>query len=312
MNNVITMESRVRVLSSGLELSDEPKFPNKMLIEVSNACNHACSFCAYTTMERPNKIMNYDLFKKIIKEAIELKVEEFGLHGGSEPLTCKNIEEYISFAKSEGAKYVYISTNGSIGNKERMESLLDSGLDSIKFSVNAGNRESYKNIHGKDSFEKVIENIKHALKYRKENNINIKIMISFVETLSNKGEFSSLKDMFKNDIDEYHFSAALNQSGQMDGEGFLALQDIPGFEICWAPFNQITVTVEGYLRACCNDYNNLLVLDNLKNNSLYDGWNTEQFKKFRLMHINDSLEHTLCYTCIKNKQTEVKPLLDIL
>jgi len=34
------------------EFSERPPFPRSINVELSNVCNHGCSFCAYTLMER--------------------------------------------------------------------------------------------------------------------------------------------------------------------------------------------------------------------------------------------------------------------
>ena len=40
-----------------------------------------------------------------------------------------------------------------------MEKAINNGLDSIKFSIHGGTSETYKKIHGKNDFERVIKNL---------------------------------------------------------------------------------------------------------------------------------------------------------
>ena len=119
-------------------------------------------------MERPKRHINKEVFIRIVKECYELGSREIGLFSGAEPMTCKWLDEYVKLCKDIGYEYAYISTNGSVGNTSRYLKVIDSGLDSIKFSVNGGNREIYKKVHGKDDFDKVIENIIAINKYRKK------------------------------------------------------------------------------------------------------------------------------------------------
>ena len=112
--------------------------------------------------------MDKGLFKRLVKEAYDCGAREIGLFTGAEPLTCKWLDEYIEYSVSLGYEYTYISTNGALGNPEKYKRLLDAGLNSIKFSVNAGNRSSYKRVHGRDDFEKIIENIRFVANYRSE------------------------------------------------------------------------------------------------------------------------------------------------
>ena len=46
--------------------------------------------------------------------------------------------------KSFLVKYTFLTTNGSLARPEIMKKVIDAGLDSIRFSVNAADREMYK------------------------------------------------------------------------------------------------------------------------------------------------------------------------
>ena len=129
------------------------------LIEVSNACNHACVFCSNSLMLRKIGTLDLKIYEKFVLQAVKNGLSEIGLYSTGEPLITKNIGEYVSKAKSLGVKRIYITTNGSLASLDKIKSLKDQGIDSIKFSINAATRESYKIIHGKDDFEKVLKNV---------------------------------------------------------------------------------------------------------------------------------------------------------
>ena len=71
---------------------------------------------------------------------------------------------------------IFTTSNGSVNSFEKIKSAVDAGLDSIKFSINAGSKETYKLIHGKNDFEQVISNVTNLNKYRLENNIKLTFM----------------------------------------------------------------------------------------------------------------------------------------
>jgi MoaA/NifB/PqqE/SkfB family radical SAM enzyme len=276
-------------------------FPKLIQVETTNICNHGCEFCAYTTMERKKKHINRELFLKIVKDSYELGSRQIGLFSGAEPLTCKWLDQYIKICKDIGYEYCYISTNGSLANLDKFIKLVEAGLDSIKFSVNGGNREIYKKIHAKDDFDKVIENIIGLDNYRKKNKKKIWLGVSFVATPESKESFYSLEKILGKHVDEIIMYEANNQSGQVDH-----LE--PGFEKCSLPFAKAHFTVEGYLRACCNDYENLLALEDINKVSIKEAWNGERFKSLRKKHIENKLDGTLCGKCIRNSKCKVEPL----
>jgi len=288
--------------------SETVSFPKVIQIETTNICNHGCTFCAYTTMERPKRHINKDVFKRIIKECYELGSREVGLFSGAEPMTCKWLDEYIKFCKDEGYTYTYISTNGSLGNFEKYQKIIDAGIDSIKFSVNGGTKEVYKDIHGKDDFEKVIKNIKLINSYRKEKNKKLWLGISFVAVDRNRSSFEILQNEMKEHVDEIIMYEANNQGGQVDG---LPSPDVHK-EDCALPFTKAHFSAEGYMRACCNDYENLLAIDKLDNKKIIDIWNGKIFRNLRKKHLEDDLQGTMCGKCIRNCEGKISPINPLL
>lgn len=281
-----------------------PAFPRQIMVEVANICNHKCKFCAYVKMTRPGQYIDPELFRRIMREAYDLGAREVGLHGGSEPLTNKKLVEHVAYCRDIGFEYIYFSTNGALATRERFKALVDAGTSSIKFSVNAGDRETYKEIHGRDDFEKVVANIAFLNEYRKQLDRQLYLSISFVEIPENASSLPALKERLGPLVDEIFHVHASNQSGQMMNQAVSPY--LP--ETCQIPFNQVNITREGFLRACCNDYQNNLALFDLNKNSLADGWASEHFRDLRRRHLQDKLEGTLCYSCIYGKSTDVRPL----
>ena len=272
---------------------EAPPFPRQIQIETSNICNHKCEFCAYTLMQRPKGHMDRPLFERLVAEAYDCGAREIGLFAGAEPLTCKWIDEYITFCKGLGYEYIYISTNGALGGSELLKKVFDAGLSSIKFSVNGGDRETYKLIHGRDEFDKVIDNIRFVSSYRNELNHNIYLGVSFVGLPHSIASFDNLKNLVGGFVDEIIYYEASNQSGQMPN------LPSPPYRDCHLPFNKIHISKEGYIKACCNDYENLLAIEDLNQMSLMEGWHSERFIDLRRRHLTNALDGSVCGNCIR-------------
>lgn len=288
---------RLRETIKSSERIPKPKFPKQIQVETTNICNHGCEFCAYTLMERPKRHIDRILFERIVRESYELGAREIGLFAGAEPMACKWLDEYIILCRDIGYEYMYISTNGALGNETKFKKVIDAGLSSIKFSVNGGNRETYKRVHGRDDFNKVISNIKYVNQYRKDNNIDLWVGVSFVGMVDTNHSFDSLKSVIEKDVDEIIYYEASNQSGQMP-----QFPDPPYID-CHLPFNKAHFSLEGYIKVCCNDYENLLAVENIADMSIAEAWHSERFQKLRQQHIDNNLECTLCDNCIRAAKT---------
>jgi sulfatase maturation enzyme AslB (radical SAM superfamily) len=282
--------------------SETPPFPRQIQIETTNICNHRCGFCAYTVMARPKSHMPKELFFRLVKEAYALGAREIGMFAGAEPLACKWIEDYVAFCRDEGYEYIYMSTNGALGDEARFKKLLDAGMSSIKFSINGGNRETYHRVHGRDDFEKVLRNVRFVADYRRTLPHKMFLGVSFVGMEDTRATFDELRDRVSDHVDEIIYYEATNQSGQMPN------LPLPPYRDCHLPFGKAHISREGYLKVCCNDYDNILAVEDLNQMSLADAWHSPRMQALRRRHLNDDLEGTLCANCIRGSTACAAPL----
>ncbi|MCH2226842.1 MAG: radical SAM protein [Candidatus Caenarcaniphilales bacterium] len=282
----------------------KPPFPYNMLVELSNYCNHSCVFCTNPQMQRKIGFLDFQLLKNILIEAYTNGTREIGLYRTGEPFAFGQLNEVISMARDIGFEYIYITTNGSLATPEKLIQAIESGLNSIKFSVNAATRETYKMIHGSDDFEQVMSNIKFLKEYRDSNNLNLKIGSSFVTTSETEHEVSIYESIFKDLVDSYVTVKAHNQGGNMTEYTSFNTISAP----CHIPFNRLHISCEGYLTMCCADFENYLVVADLKEVTLTEAWHSEKAQDLRRKHIENKLEGTLCYNCITGLNTKISPL----
>ena len=109
-----------------------PPHPEVAQIEVTNRCNFNCAMCQRIPLKVPIKDMELTLYKKVIDKLGPIK--EVTLTGWGEPLMHSKIAEMIGYAKKKG-KSVSLTSNGSLLTEKLALKLIDSGLDSISFSI---------------------------------------------------------------------------------------------------------------------------------------------------------------------------------
>ena len=267
-------------------------------------------------MKRKIKTLPLKTFEKFVKNAFVSGLEEIGLYSTGEPFMTKNIDQYVAIAKKNKIKRIYITTNGALAKISSVEKCIKEGLNSIKFSINAATRESYKIIHGYDDFEKVVKNIKDLKDYIKKNNLETQMLCSFVYTNLTEKEISLFKSKFSKYFQDIQFIKAHNQSGALVNENKALTKNVepePEVEFTYKPcemlWNRIHLTAEGYLTACCTDYENNLIYEKFEENvDLLKQFNNSKMINLRKKHLDNNLDGLLCKSCIYNKDYKYKPI----
>lgn len=290
----------------------EPPFPyTNFLIELSNICNHHCIFCAHDKMTRKVGAIKKDILIRVLQQAYDLGTREVGMYSTGEPFLVKELPEYVKIAKEIGYEYVYLTSNGSVATKEKIRAVADAGVDSIKFSINAPYKEAYEFIHGKNDFDKVVENLKFLNEYRNSSGKKYKIFITGILTRYTEQYRDDYFKVFEGLADEIVFKDVYNQGGYMPeiDELLRCSYDRETFRRCNLPFDSIYVTNEGYLSVCNADFENMLVVADLNKVSLREGWYGEKMKEVRRGFIEDDLSGLLCNGCIHHSKLPVQPIL---
>lgn len=294
----------------------------ELRLELTNACNHRCCFCINSSITRKIVHMEDDMIYRIIREAAELGVKKAGYFMNGEPFLSKRLADYVRVSKEAGIEYVYITTNGALATPERLTPVLEAGLDSLKFSINAGTPESYRLVHGRDDYEAVMENLKFAHQYREKSGLKYRILSSCVVTRQIQDEVELHAQNVEPYVDDLVFFQATNFAGQVVDKAVELSVSVMNPRIqqfafamqppCKLLSSSINVTCEGYLTLCCSEANNMMVVEDLRGMSLKEAWHSARMTEMRQRHIENRLEGTQCYNCIHNINSPVKPLNEAL
>jgi len=273
----------------------EVEIPNNIMIEVTNGCNLACRWCYHKCMKRKIGVMEFSLYKRIIDECVELGVENVGLYTTGESFLHPKIYEFIKYAKQRGIKYVYITTNGNALKEESIPKILESGLDSIKFSIDACLKETYEKYKVHARWEKLRKVVKLLRQERDKQKSSLKIFGSYVISKHNKDELKLYDEIWKPYIDETLFTEVNSIGGQLDEYK----QDDPGsYSPCSLLWNRFIITYDGKLTICCVDFEASMIYADLNETTLRSAWNNDKIKDFRRQHKEmDFKTLPLCANC---------------
>lgn len=288
-----------------------PPFPKIIKIDICNTCNYSCIFCPQAKYSK--KIGNIDdkLCMKIIVDAYHAGARQICLSSTGEPLLNKNLEKYICLSKSLGYEYIFFNTNGYFMDKKRSESILAAGVDSIKFSINAGSTENYELVHGIDGYTRVIDNLIQLSELRKRDQAECKLYVSYVAVKPTLCEAELLKEKIISYVDDFIVMNANNRGGsisEIEEKLFVGRDDYSYSYPCSQLFHNLYVSAEGYINICCQDFENLTVVADLNEMNIVKAWNSDDFVAFREKYLSGNLSGTLCKNCIYGGNEYVVPL----
>ena len=109
-----------------------PPCPKSCKIELTARCNFKCSFCATAKKLRDKGDMDWDFYVTLLKDLRQAGVEEIGVFYLGESFVLDWLPDAIRAAKDEGFPYVFITTNGSLADADKVRACMEAGLDSMK------------------------------------------------------------------------------------------------------------------------------------------------------------------------------------
>lgn len=264
-------------------------------IEPTNACNFHCSICPVNSlMKRKKGFMKEELFKKIINEAKTLNVKEVSLTNWGEPLLHPQICEFIRFAKQNGLK-TRITTNGSLLNEEKSKQLLDSGLDTIIFSI-YGIKEDYEKIT-KRNYEEIKEKCVQFINMRDAQKARTKIFVRHTITDDTEKNINKFKDEWGGLCDALEFQQQTVFGSKMKSQRK---------NKCPQLWSSLIILWDGSVVPCCADFDGTLYIGDANTENIKRIWNGPLIKKLRRAHIDKKFPPT-CIACIERTDiSEVK------
>jgi len=182
-------------------------FAKLLIISPSFTCNNMCYFC-FQAKERKQGL-NYELKDNIIEEIKRdiVPLVDWVVVSGGEPFFAGKNKDFIEWViKNYPEKNIQIITNGTLIREFGIKKIIDNKIK-IRVTLYGMNKQTYKNVTGRDSFDLVFSAVNELLKLN-YNNLSLVFLVSS-KTIMDLGEFCSfvennrnLKAIIQNDIFE--------------------------------------------------------------------------------------------------------------
>lgn len=269
------------------KLKNLKSFPESFSIETVNICNAKCWFCPQPGHVRKKGYMDFGIYKKIIDEISDNKkhVKSIALFMDGDPTLHKELIKFLIYAKQRKVKNIYLSSNMEYFSEKLIDQIFEHKLQStLKFIIASLDGVSEKthssNRIGVDT-KKAYENTNLLLEKRKKNfSFYPWVFPRMLINETNKHEEVEFYNYWKEKADKVLRTTMHNWGGQIEDKK-IHQNKLHFSSICYFPFSQCFIQIDGNIRICCLDVNGKNLYGSIQNSSIKEIWQNQDFEKLR-------------------------------
>ncbi len=282
-------------------------FPLVLYVESALACNLMCTMCyqsdpalqKHIIKEAAHRLMSWDLFTKVIDEAVQHNLCAAVFAGRGEPTLNKRFGDMLRYCHDKGILDIKFNTNATKLTEAMVRDWLLIGAPlTIVFSVDAADKKGFEEIRIGANFDQVVENIKMFNRIRVQEFPTSPIRTRISMTLfKDDQDPEAARQLWAPLVDEF---TAKNARGEQSGSIYQQDKDGKPKNInpevrCRVMFDRLYIWCDGTVNPCEDDYLSMLKLGNVKQNSLHELWTGPAMMKLRIAHLNG--RKNTCFPC---------------
>ena len=263
-------------------------YPPYLLVELVSTCNLKCPFCFQTDKTFTRKPfmgqMNFELLKKIVDEAENLKIGALTFGSRGEPTMHKKIIEIVEYVGTKKSFFEKkLITNATRLNTELIHAIYKSNFNIVQVSADHYVEKDYEELRVNSNFDEIVKNVDNLYKIRNEfyPNSLAEIRISGIDSKKNLNR-EKFKDFWIKRSDHVSAGFALERWNTYENE---ILEKIN--QPCEQLWDRMYAWYDGKVNPCDADYKSNLSYGNLNENSIKDIWNSSIIQKTRQEHLNN-------------------------
>jgi radical SAM protein with 4Fe4S-binding SPASM domain len=260
--------------------------------------------------------MDFGLFEKLIADlaAFPDPIKVMRMNKIGEPLLNKKLAKMIEFAKQSGrVQYIDLATNAALFSPALLSRLVEAGLDRLNISLEGIDSEQYKRNAKVDiDFDQLINNIRWLYSNRGACEVTIKIPANYIDDQQRARFFETFGDycdrIFVEEL------APIWPQFDVEKRAGIVLHDMRGQYqqkpheklVCTYIFYAMAINSDGTVSACCPDWDQKLIVGDLKRESLRDIWNSKSLISLRRQHLRGERHlNSICRDCGHIKHSQI-------
>lgn len=275
---------------------------SEIRLEPTNGCNGKCIMCPREKMKRPQGVMDFELYKRIVDQAYEAGARQISLENYGETFLDPYIFERAAYAKAKSMETLTI-TNASLLDEEKCKKVLEL-FDVIRISMYGITKDVYEKIHAGLNFQQVQENARRLIALRRESKTSkTRIEMYFLLMPENKHQMEKFLKIY-----EPQAGAVSVWKPHNWGDGRIYREPLDKKLTCNRPFiGPLQVQWDGLVVPCCFDYDSRMILGDLNKQTVYEVFSGQEYNQLRAAHKEgDFSKFPFCSVCDQlNKRDDV-------
>jgi len=263
-----------------------PEFPKRLELELVSDCNLKCTYCPRHLVNDLTGYMDFELFKRIIKEAEPYPETIFVLHRRGESMLHPKFNEMLNYISGKFSE-VQMATNATMLTSDKFESIVN-GLDFLSFSLDTPDRFNKTRLPAK--YDKVEAKILNFLEFNKG---RVKTQASMVKTSDTTDEMiQEFTNIWKDRVDRVRIYEEHSSDGEFGSLKNPRKNRIP----CMMPIYEMLIYDNGIVARCNHDWDSDGMGD-IKTHSIKEVWKNNKYMDLRQQHLTQKLIDPVCSKC---------------
>lgn len=275
-------------------------YPLCIALEVTSNCNLKCAMCGFgVPHERQHQDMEWDLFKKIVDDAVENQYRVMWLHVFGEPLMWKRLIDGVKYIREAYKNTIFnvgpcIGTNGVLLTKDISKGLIEAGVETIVVGLSSMRKDVFEKIRIGANFEDIINNIHDLLSIA---NGKISISLQRLKTIWNEDESNEeyIKEFGNYPYLRIEESTVLRYPPNGKKIGFHRMDS------CGMRMVHFAILSDGRVPICCLDYDCTVCCGDSNKQTINEIAQGKLFQKYTEKIIQKKVDDIeTCHSCLFN------------
>ena len=271
-------------------------------LESHTVCNQACYFCPVSVAPRDTHFMPSALYERIVREIAELgePLEALFMISYNEPTLDTRFVDQVRMIREAGLPPATL-TNGTGLTPRRIDELVEmGGLRFLSVNLSTVDRQRYKKERGGDHLTQVLKNLDHARDKPVAEDMHIVVLGTDDEV--HHHDYEAIRDRFAGSRFKVERWVVNDRAGYLqvglkarDREKRLCGCEHMGSR----PLQHLHINPYGECILCCQDYNETVVVGDLRTASVREVLEGDAFARARRQAygLEEAPDEFICHNC---------------